>query len=215
MTKQKIVIIGAGGHAKEAVAILEQLSNPPKLVGFAEQADRLPDNRTCMGYPCDTREALLKYNPTHYLLAVGNGVARRQLVPDLAQAGLQPFILTAPHVFIGKQVTLGQGCLIYPNSVLTADIIIGDHVHINTGCTISHDCSIGDYTTISPGVHIAGNVRVEEDVFIGIGANIINGTPGAPLVIGKGSVIAAGALVKEHVSAGSMVAGVPAMVKRK
>jgi acetyltransferase-like isoleucine patch superfamily enzyme len=81
---------------------------------------------------------------------------------------------------------------------------------INIGCTLSHDVRLGAFATLSPGVHIAGNVVIGERATIGIGANIINGTPSRPLVIGPDSLVAAGATVIHDVAAGTVVGGVPA-----
>jgi acetyltransferase-like isoleucine patch superfamily enzyme len=57
-------------------------------------------------------------------------------------------------------------------------------------------------------------VEIGAQAFIGIGATISNGRPGAPLRIGEGAIVAAGACVTRDVPAGAMVAGVPATRKR-
>ena len=94
------------------------------------------------------------------------------------------------------------------------DIALGEHVHVNIGCSVSHDVRIDDFSTLSPGVHVSGHVKIGRDVFIGTGANIINGSAASPLVIGDGALIAAGACVTKSVEAGSLVAGVPAVRKK-
>ena len=85
---------------------------------------------------------------------------------------------------------IGSGSIIAPGCTLTTNIVIGRHVHINIGCTVSHDARIDDFATLSPGAHISGHVHIGSDVFIGTGACIINGSEGAPLIIGAGAVVA-------------------------
>ncbi len=109
---------------------------------------------------------------------------------------------------------IAAGSVICAGSILTTNVAIGEHVHVNVGCTISHDVFIGDFSTLSPGVHVSGHVHIGRDVFIGTGANIINGSANGPIVIGDGAVIAAGACVTKSVEPGALMAGVPAVRKR-
>lgn len=69
---------------------------------------------------------------------------------------------------------------------------------------------IGDYVTLAPGVSVNGNVHIEDDVYVGSGAQIKNGRPGRPLRIVAGAFIGIGAVVMMDVPAGLRVAGNPA-----
>jgi acetyltransferase-like isoleucine patch superfamily enzyme len=55
-----------------------------------------------------------------------------------------------------------------------------------------------------------GNVVVEDCAYIGAGAVIKQGRPGAPLIIGRGAVVGMGAVVTKSVPAGVTVVGNPA-----
>jgi serine O-acetyltransferase len=76
--------------------------------------------------------------------------------------------------------------------------VIGDRVHIDQGVTIG-----GNATS-------EGVPRVEDDVYIGAGAKLLG-----PILIGRGSVIGANAVVVKDVPQRSVVAGVPAVVIRE
>jgi len=55
-----------------------------------------------------------------------------------------------------------------------------------------------------------GNVHVEDYAYIGAGAVIKQGSPSAPLVIGRGAVVGMGAVVTKSVPPGVTVVGNPA-----
>jgi sugar O-acyltransferase (sialic acid O-acetyltransferase NeuD family) len=107
-------------------------------------------------------------------------------------------------------VQLGEGAILSPFVTLTSNIRIGRHFHANLYSYVEHDCKIGDFVTLAPGVKCNGNVVIEDHAYIGAGAVIKQGKPGAPLVIGRGAVVGMGAVVTKSVPAGTTVVGNPA-----
>jgi len=111
-------------------------------------------------------------------------------------------------------------------------ILIGEHVHISRNAYINGvgDVEIGKDTMIGPNlVIISGNhsfddlhtpmrlqgvqpakVKIEEDVWLGSNVSVMPG-----VTIGKGTVVAAGAVVTSDLPPYSIAAGVPAKVIRK
>ena len=108
-----------------------------------------------------------------------------------------------------------------------AEIIIGDHVGLNgTTITARKKITIGDYTMIGPNTIIVDNdghnawpprerwttsgksedIIIENDVWIGMNCIILKG-----VIIGTGSIIAAGSVVISNVDANSLYAGNPAV----
>jgi len=104
---------------------------------------------------------------------------------------------------------------------------IGNHVFINTGSTISAkvEITIGDRVQIANGVSIldsdfhgledrhspppAEPIRIEDDVWIATRAIVLKG-----VTIGRGAVVAAGAVVTSDVAPYTLVGGVPARLIR-
>jgi carbonic anhydrase/acetyltransferase-like protein (isoleucine patch superfamily) len=124
----------------------------------------------------------------------------------------------APTSVLIGEVTLNAGASIWYGAVLRADcgpIVIGASSNIQDNCTLHVDpgfpISIGERVSIGHNAVVHG-ATVEDDCLIGMGATVLNGA-----VIGAGSLVAAQALVPQdmRVPPGSLVAGVPAKVKRE
>ena len=115
-----------------------------------------------------------------------------------------------------NNVKIGNGYLISPFVTFTSNIVIGKYFHANLYSYVEHDCIIGDFVTFAPGVKCNGNIIIQDEVFIGSGAIIKNGTKTKPIVIGKGSIIGAGAVVTKSVPEYSVMVGNPAKkIKKK
>ena len=106
-------------------------------------------------------------------------------------------------------ITVGNDCWVGPFTLIygNGDVTIGNHVMIASHCAInsvSHHASRTDVPMSQQGIYTAP-VVIEDDVWIGIGAIILQGVR-----IGSGSIIGAGAVVNRDVEPGTVVAGVPA-----
>lgn len=115
-------------------------------------------------------------------------------------------------------VELGPGVGVFYSAVVRGDttpIVIGENSNVQDGVAMHADpgfpLTVGERVSIGHNAVVHG-CTVGDDVLIGMGAVVLNGA-----VIGAGSLIAANALVQQgmEVPPGSMVAGVPAKVRRE
>jgi sugar O-acyltransferase (sialic acid O-acetyltransferase NeuD family) len=143
-------------------------------------------------------------------VAIANSQVRQKLVQRCAADGVKFFEVRAANVVVLDDVKLGSGAMLCPFVTLTSNIRIGQHFHANIYSYVEHDCVIGDYVTFAPSVMCNGNVHIEDHAYIGSGAVIMQGLPGAPLVIGRGAVVGMGAVVTKSVPSGVTVVGNPA-----
>lgn len=148
----------------------------------------------------------------HICLAVANSTVREALVSRCINDGVAFFEVKAANVVVMDDVQLGNGAVLCPFVTLTSNIRIGKHFHANIYSYVAHDCVIGDFVTFAPGVQCNGNVVVEDHAYVGTGAILRQGKPGAPLVIGRGAVVGMGAVVTKNVLPGTTVVGNPARV---
>jgi carbonic anhydrase/acetyltransferase-like protein (isoleucine patch superfamily) len=123
----------------------------------------------------------------------------------------------APDAVVIGRVTIGPQASVWPGAVLR-----GDHGHISVGartsvqdgtivhCTAQWPTVIGADCVVGHNAHLEGCV-IEPGCLIGSGSVVLNG-----VMVGRGSIVAAGAVVPEgfNVPPGSLVAGVPASIKR-
>jgi len=117
--------------------------------------------------------------------------------------------LIHPTAYISPYAKIGQGVFIGAKTVVGPGCILKDHVFVNRGATVGHDTVLHEYVRIQPGSNIGGHVEIFKGATIGLGANIIE-----ELVVGRGAVVAAGAVVIKDVKEKTLVAGVPAVVKK-
>ncbi|MFD7600340.1 gamma carbonic anhydrase family protein [Streptomyces mirabilis] len=130
---------------------------------------------------------------------------------------VDPEAFTAPTSVVIGDVTLHAGASVWYGAVLRADfgpIVVGADSNIQDNCTLHVDpgfpITVGERVSVGHNAVLHG-ATVEDDCLIGMGATVLNGA-----VIGAGSLVAAQALVPQgmRIPPGSLVAGVPAKVKR-
>ena len=86
-----------------------------------------------------------------------------------------------------------------------ANTSVYNFVILNLGCTVGHDTIIGDYCSFMPSVNISGEVIIENSVYVGTGAKIIN-----LLTIGNSTIVGAGAVVSKSLPEKCTAVGIPA-----
>ncbi|MCZ9347294.1 gamma carbonic anhydrase family protein [Streptomyces sp. TRM76130] len=124
----------------------------------------------------------------------------------------------APTASVIGDVTLRAGAGVWYGAVLRGDverITVGASSNVQDNCTLHADPGfpvvVGERVSIGHNAVVHG-ATVEDDCLVGMGATVLNGA-----VIGAGSLVAAQALVPQGmvVPPGSLVAGVPAKVRRE
>lgn len=108
-------------------------------------------------------------------------------------------------------VVIGNNTRIGLHSTVIGPVTIGNNVNLAQGITVTalnHNISDSTLRFDEQGI-TTKPIVIEDDVWIGANAVILPGVK-----IGRHSVVAAGAVVNKDVPSGTLVAGVPATVKK-
>ncbi len=118
--------------------------------------------------------------------------------------------LVHPAAYVSPTTVLGEGVVVLHGAQVASFCRVEDLVLINKGAVVGHDVRIGIQAEIGPGAALASGTIVGPRVRIGIGASVIEN-----LVLGEDCMVAAGAAVIHDVEPKTLVAGVPAVVKKR
>ncbi len=207
---REVCIIGAGGFARETLDVYLDLNRGAEVLAFLEENCKC-DGEMLNGKPIHDIAFLQRFSDGNKPMLIGaiGTTKRRRLIEALEKQGYEFDTVIHPSVIKSKWVNFGEGCIVTPGVILTCQVEILRHVILNLGVRIGHDVTIGDYSTLAPGVNVMGRVSLAEEVYVGANATIIE-----KIKVGKGAIIAAGAVVTRDVPEMSLVAGVPATVKK-
>lgn len=203
----KVLVLGAGGHAKVVIDVLRAAGHGVVAV-FDDDPGRQGEEfrgARIAGAIADAEAYAAREGVHHFIVAIGNNVARLTLGRRLEAAGLLPLVAVHPSAVIAPGVCIGGGTVVMPGVCINADTRIAGHAIINTGARVDHDCVIGEGVHLAPGTVLCGSVAVGELAFLGAGVTAIPG-----MRLGARCVVAAGGVVVRPVADDMMVRGVPA-----
>jgi sugar O-acyltransferase (sialic acid O-acetyltransferase NeuD family) len=203
-----MIIIGAGGHAKEVAGILAEQHEPETIFFYDDvwvNKDKvLLGKFEILRTESDTQEHLKK--DPRFILGIGSPIARHQLAMKFEKWGGQLTSAISSHARIGTfNVKLDIGLNVMSGAVITEEISIGKGSLIHTHSSVHHDCLVGDFSVLLPGCHILGNVTIGNFTSVGSGAIVL-----PKLKIGSNVTIGAGSVVTKDIPDGATVKGVPA-----
>lgn len=207
---KKIAIFGAGGFGREVHFLIQQINATRQTFEFIGYFDDGKDKGTIINnFPVlgDVNDLNLWEKDLGIVLAIGEPITKQTIIKKINNTLINYPILIHPNVLIGDMDfnSIGEGSIICGGNIITVNISIGKHVILNLSCTIGHDSIIGNYCSFMPTVNISGEVIIQERVFVGTGAKIIN-----QLTIGENTIIGSGAVVAKNLPANCTAVGIPA-----
>ncbi len=195
MTKPPILLVGAGGHARACIDVLEQEGRfaVAGLVGLPDEVGTRILGYPVLGTDADLPALLGDY--AHALITVGQiktPEPRMQLFDLVQQSGCALPVIVSPHAYVSAHATVGAGTIIMHGAVVNAGAVVGRNCIINSQSLVEHDSVIADHCHIATAAAINSGVHIGAGTFIGSNSSVRQCTNiGEHCLIGMGQKVLA------------------------
>ena len=209
---KKIVIVGAGGFAREVAWLIRDINSQSPTYDFmgflVSDLSRLGEQ--------DSRDQVLgdfnwlDENRAVDALAFGIGTPAAKLALG-AELGSRfpkldwPALVHPTAQFDRSSCKLEPGVVLCAGTIGTVNLVFEACAMVNLSCTLGHEARIGEACVLNPTVNISGGVRLQKGVLVGTGAQVLQ-----YVTVGAGAIVGAGAVVTKDVEPGATVVGMPA-----
>ena len=206
-----IAIFGAGGLGREIALLIQQINEVAptwNLLGFYDE-QRFTQPIDSLPYLGALQELNAVSSEIHLVIGIGNCKAKRRVFEQINNPNVKFPTLIHPSVQLRdfQFYQIGEGSIITQNVVITTNVKIGKHVLVSPASTLAHDVEIADFCSLMYAVNLAGNVKLNQGVYIGTNATVIQ-----LLEVGENSIVGAGAVVTRSLPANCTAAGLPARI---
>ena len=196
--KEKIILIGGGGHCKSCIDVIEQ-EGKYQISGVVDVAEKV--RQKILGYEVigtDEDLPLIAKECSSFLITIGqirSANKRILLFNRLRELGACFPVIFSPLSYISKHATVAKGTIVMHHAVVNTGAYIGKNCIINTKALIEHDAVIEDHCHIATGGIVNGGAKIKSGTFFGS-----NAVTKGYVVVGEESFINCGAKVQCDVS---------------
>lgn len=177
--KEKIILIGGGGHCKACIDVVEQ-EGRFAIAGIVDVPQK--KNQTVLDYSVigtdDDLAELISSFP-NVLITIGqitSPARRMELFNNLMEMGARFPVIQSPLAYVSSHASIAGGTIIMHHALVSAGARIGRNCIINTKALVEHDAVIEDHCHISTGAIVNGGVKIGSGTFFGSGAVVAQNT---------------------------------------
>jgi sugar O-acyltransferase (sialic acid O-acetyltransferase NeuD family) len=195
VSKQPILLLGAGGHARACIDVIEQEGRfaVTGLVGLAHEVGTRVLDYPVLGTDADLARLLGEH--AHALITVGQiktPEPRIRLFERLQQSGCVLPVIVSPRAYVSPHARVGGGTIVMHGAVINAAAVVGRNCIINSQSLVEHDAVIDDHCHVATGAAINSGVRIGTASFIGSNSSVRQMVHiGARCLIGMGQRVLA------------------------
>ena len=163
MTKKSILLVGAGGHARACIDVIEQEERfvVEGMVGLPFEVGSRILNYPVLG--TDKNLPSLLGNYKNALIAIGQietPELRMRLFDLLQQNKYILPVIVSPHAYVSPHAILGEGTIVLHGAVINAGAVVGKNCIINSQSLVEHDVVIADHCHVATSATINSGVRI-------------------------------------------------------
>lgn len=198
MSRPDLILIGAGGHARACIDVIEQ-QGQYQIVGLVGLPEELHSQH--LGYEViatDDALAQLASSISFALITTGqiqSAKLRVRLYQQATLCGFQMPAIIAPTAHVSRHASIGAGSIVMHGAIVNAGAKVGNNCILNSRALLEHDTTVEDHCHISTGAILNGGVNVGVGSFIGSGCVLKEG-----LSIGKDCLVGMGLTVRHAVA---------------
>lgn len=196
--KEKIILIGGGGHCKSCIDVIEQ-EGRFTIAGIVDMPEKKQHN--VLDYPVIGSDAdlaeLIKSFP-NVLITLGqikSPTRRMELFNDLMAMGARFPVIQSPLAYVSSYAKIAEGTIVMHHALINAGASVGRNCILNTKALVEHDAVIEDHCHISTGAVVNGGVKIGSGSFFGS-----NAVCKEYIEIGENAVIGCGAIIVKNIS---------------
>lgn len=193
MSLADLVLIGAGGHARACIDIIEDRGGW-RIVGLVGLPEEL--GTEYFGYRVvgtDQNLRALRESCGHALITVGQietATLRERLYRQATELGFDFPSIVARDAYVARSAVIGDGTIVMHGAIINAGARVGQNCIINSRALIEHDAVVEDHCHISTGTILNGGVYVGAGSFIGSGSTLKQGVRvGRRCLVGMGCAV--------------------------
>lgn len=175
--KEKILLIGAGGHARSCVDVIE-LQNKFEIVGYVDKnTDKKAFKYPILGCDEDLKRLFKRYKFAFLSLGqVKSADARVSLYEKLKSIGYVLPTIVSPLAYVSPYAKINdEASVIMHHALVNAGASIGKACILNTKSLIEHDAIVENFCHISTAAVVNGKCVVKERSFLGSNTHLKHG----------------------------------------
>jgi sugar O-acyltransferase (sialic acid O-acetyltransferase NeuD family) len=208
VTPRPLLLLGAGGLARETLAAVRALPEAWQPIGALDDDPALHGGQID-GLPVlGGIEQVREHESAAVIACIANvrrPASRAVIDARLALPPERWATIVHPAASLAPGVEVGYGSILLAGAVVTAPQRLGRHVVAMPHVLLTHDNQVDDYATLAGGATLGGGVRIRRSAYLGQRSVIRE-----YVEVGEEAVVGMGSVVLSDVPARETWAGVPA-----